>query len=282
MRPAGGRWRSPPQGASTAPPARARRGRAAGLPAGGAGVRRDRRPDVGLALLQEHRAGLELLRLALRGVRLAVRRRASRRSARCCRARRRRTRRRPGRSPAPARRGRPSGSSRLRASPPPTRLLPDGGAAMSVDVLLWGVLPYVAIVVLVGGTVWRCRYDQFGWTTRSSQLYESRLLRHRQPAVPLRHPRRAHRPRHRPGGPGVVDGRGRAVARRPTTSRRSLLGGVAGLCHARRRRDPDLPPAHDRAGVHGDHPERQGHVRRPRRGDRRRPRHHAARRRRDR
>jgi nitrate reductase gamma subunit len=46
-----------------------------------------------------------------------------------------------------------------------------------VDLLLWGVLPYVVIAVLVGGTIWRWRYDQFGWTTRSSQLYESRLLR---------------------------------------------------------------------------------------------------------
>ncbi|MFI6596618.1 respiratory nitrate reductase subunit gamma [Nonomuraea sp. NPDC050536] len=27
------------------------------------------------------------------------------------------------------------------------------------------------------GHVWRYRYDKFGWTTRSSQLYESRLLR---------------------------------------------------------------------------------------------------------
>ncbi|MCK6065401.1 MULTISPECIES: respiratory nitrate reductase subunit gamma [Microbacterium] len=46
-----------------------------------------------------------------------------------------------------------------------------------MDVFLWGVLPYVTIVLLVGGLVWRYRYDQFGWTTRSSQLYESRLLR---------------------------------------------------------------------------------------------------------
>ncbi|NKY41050.1 respiratory nitrate reductase subunit gamma [Cellulomonas septica] len=46
-----------------------------------------------------------------------------------------------------------------------------------MDVLLWGVVPYLAIVTLVGGTIWRYRYDQFGWTTRSSQLYESRLLR---------------------------------------------------------------------------------------------------------
>ncbi|MFW0784041.1 respiratory nitrate reductase subunit gamma [Gordonia sp. CPCC 206044] len=46
-----------------------------------------------------------------------------------------------------------------------------------MDVLLWGVLPYVAILLLIGGTIWRYRYDKFGWTTRSSELYESRLLR---------------------------------------------------------------------------------------------------------
>ncbi|MEV6108863.1 respiratory nitrate reductase subunit gamma [Streptomyces sp. NPDC051940] len=43
--------------------------------------------------------------------------------------------------------------------------------------ILWNTLPYVVIVLFVGGTVWRHRYDKFGWTTRSSQLYESRLLR---------------------------------------------------------------------------------------------------------
>ncbi len=47
----------------------------------------------------------------------------------------------------------------------------------TLDVVLWGVLPYVTCAVLVGGTLWRYRYDKFGWTTRSSQLYESRLLR---------------------------------------------------------------------------------------------------------
>ena len=46
-----------------------------------------------------------------------------------------------------------------------------------IDLLLWGVLPYVVAAILVGGTIWRWKYDQFGWTTRSSQLYESRLLR---------------------------------------------------------------------------------------------------------
>lgn len=46
-----------------------------------------------------------------------------------------------------------------------------------MNTVLWGVLPYLMLAVLVGGTVWRYRYDKFGWTTRSSQLYESRLLR---------------------------------------------------------------------------------------------------------
>ncbi|MFG1694185.1 respiratory nitrate reductase subunit gamma [Nonomuraea sp. NPDC049309] len=46
-----------------------------------------------------------------------------------------------------------------------------------MSVLLWVVLPYVALTVFVLGHIWRYRYDKFGWTTRSSQLYESRLLR---------------------------------------------------------------------------------------------------------
>ena len=45
------------------------------------------------------------------------------------------------------------------------------------ETLLWVVLPYVTFAVFVVGHVWRYRYDQFGWTTRSSQIYESRLLR---------------------------------------------------------------------------------------------------------
>lgn len=48
--------------------------------------------------------------------------------------------------------------------------------------LLWGVLPYVAFALLVAGLIWRHRYDKFGWTTRSSQVYESRLLNIASPA----------------------------------------------------------------------------------------------------
>jgi nitrate reductase gamma subunit len=46
-----------------------------------------------------------------------------------------------------------------------------------VTTVLWATLPYVAFTSFVLGHLWRYRHDQFGWTTRSSQLYESRLLR---------------------------------------------------------------------------------------------------------
>ncbi|GAA2672413.1 respiratory nitrate reductase subunit gamma [Streptomyces lunalinharesii] len=46
-----------------------------------------------------------------------------------------------------------------------------------VRIALWGVLPYLSLTVLIAGTLWRYRYDRFGFTTRSSQLHESRMLR---------------------------------------------------------------------------------------------------------
>lgn len=49
---------------------------------------------------------------------------------------------------------------------------------MSGAVLLWWIaLPYVAMTIFVVGHIWRWRHDQFGWTTRSSQLQENRLLK---------------------------------------------------------------------------------------------------------
>jgi nitrate reductase gamma subunit len=41
----------------------------------------------------------------------------------------------------------------------------------------FGVVPYIAGAVFLVGMYWRYRYDAYGWTTRSSQMYESRLLR---------------------------------------------------------------------------------------------------------
>jgi nitrate reductase gamma subunit len=42
---------------------------------------------------------------------------------------------------------------------------------------LWVIFPYLCLASFVVGHYWRYRYDKFGWTTRSSQLYEDRLLR---------------------------------------------------------------------------------------------------------
>jgi nitrate reductase gamma subunit len=46
-----------------------------------------------------------------------------------------------------------------------------------MDLFLWVIVPYICLTVFVVGHFWRYRYDKFGWTTRSSQLYEDRLLR---------------------------------------------------------------------------------------------------------
>ncbi len=48
-----------------------------------------------------------------------------------------------------------------------------------MSTLLWVVLPYVVLLVFVLGHVWRWRYDQLGWSTHTSQVLESRLLRPR-------------------------------------------------------------------------------------------------------
>ena len=45
------------------------------------------------------------------------------------------------------------------------------------EILLWVIIPYISLAIFVVGHYWRYRFDKFGWTTRSSQLYERRLLR---------------------------------------------------------------------------------------------------------
>ena len=44
----------------------------------------------------------------------------------------------------------------------------------AAHLLIWVALPYVAITVFIVGHIWRYRTDQYGWTTRSTQLLESR------------------------------------------------------------------------------------------------------------
>lgn len=46
-----------------------------------------------------------------------------------------------------------------------------------VDVLLWVAFPYIAAASFIVGHLLRYRYDKFGWTSRSSQTYESKWLR---------------------------------------------------------------------------------------------------------
>jgi len=49
---------------------------------------------------------------------------------------------------------------------------------MSVgDTFLWLIFPYICLTIFVLGHIGRYRYDKFGWTSRSSQMYESRILR---------------------------------------------------------------------------------------------------------
>ena len=47
----------------------------------------------------------------------------------------------------------------------------------TLETVLWVIVPYACMAVFVVGHYWRYRYDKFGWTTLSTQLYESRLLR---------------------------------------------------------------------------------------------------------
>jgi nitrate reductase gamma subunit len=44
------------------------------------------------------------------------------------------------------------------------------------DLFIWLVLPYVSVTIFLVGHWWRYRTDQFGWTSRSTQMLESRQL----------------------------------------------------------------------------------------------------------
>lgn len=46
------------------------------------------------------------------------------------------------------------------------------------DVLLYALLPYAAVAAFVVGHIWRYRRDQYHWTSRSTQMLESRALRY--------------------------------------------------------------------------------------------------------
>src|SRR5699024_11202805 len=175
---------------------------AAGPPAGGARVRRRarsraRREDPALEPSRRRAAppapGGHRLPVAGRPGR-AVRhpaapgRRRPRRGAQARRGGARGGDRGPGGLRARRRRRRPRGADlrleRLRLGRRRPRTCPRGPVerttlmtdATTLQLLPWVVCPYMVLAVFVLGHVWRFRHDGFGWTTRSSQIYESKLL----------------------------------------------------------------------------------------------------------
>lgn len=42
---------------------------------------------------------------------------------------------------------------------------------------LWVILPYIVLTIFIGGHIYRYQRDQFGWTSKSSELLEKKLLR---------------------------------------------------------------------------------------------------------
>ncbi|MDQ0216425.1 nitrate reductase gamma subunit [Oikeobacillus pervagus] len=46
-----------------------------------------------------------------------------------------------------------------------------------MDQFLWVILPYLALTIFVGGHIYRYQHDQFGWTSKSSEILEKKKLR---------------------------------------------------------------------------------------------------------
>ena len=118
-----------------------------------------------------------------------------------------------------------------------------------------GSRPHLALISVIGGTIWRFRYDKFGWTTRSSELYEARLLRIGSPlfhygvlVVIAGHAVGLVIPESWTNALGISESMYHWAA---------AVGGIRRRGHPRRRRDPDLPAAHRGSGVRGDHNQRQ-------------------------
>jgi nitrate reductase gamma subunit len=46
-----------------------------------------------------------------------------------------------------------------------------------LEQFLWGIFPYVVFTIFIGGHIYRFKYDQFSWTTKSSEFFEKKELR---------------------------------------------------------------------------------------------------------
>lgn len=45
-----------------------------------------------------------------------------------------------------------------------------------IDVV-WGVLPYIVLVIFIGGHIYRYQHDQFGWTSKSSEFLDKKHIK---------------------------------------------------------------------------------------------------------
>ncbi|WP_019536989.1 respiratory nitrate reductase subunit gamma [Paenibacillus ginsengihumi] len=46
-----------------------------------------------------------------------------------------------------------------------------------LELFLWGVLPYIILTIFVTAIIWRYVTNPFGWTSKSSEMLEKRILR---------------------------------------------------------------------------------------------------------
>lgn len=46
-----------------------------------------------------------------------------------------------------------------------------------MNLLLWGIFPYIVLTIFIGGHIYRYQKDQFGWSTKSSEFLEKKQLR---------------------------------------------------------------------------------------------------------
>ena len=103
--------------------------------------------------------------------------------------------------------------------------MPSFPGARAWTSFLWVVVPYLCLTTFVVGHFWRYRYDKFGWTTRSSQLYEDRLLRIGSPLFHF-------------GMLGVVGGHVIGLLRPAVVDRRRRASASDDVPRRRRRRRP--------------------------------------------
>ena len=95
-------------------------------------------------------------------------------------------------------------------------------------ILLWIIIPYVAMAVFFVGHCGATARDQFDWTSRSTQLLDRRILGWASPMFHYGALGRCWRTRHRPMHPELGDPGGRRSPRSTYRWIAAIAGGIAG------------------------------------------------------